>query len=112
MDVSTRNGAVAATAVFTALQVAATGLCVYLQSSRAAGYLRFYAVIPFGIYGGFSIQMSFKKRYGPDGATSRLGPVWVSQGIHGLVVCQCPRAHASWTWNASVRKRRCVDERN
>ncbi|GJN66229.1 hypothetical protein PLICBS_000245 [Purpureocillium lilacinum] len=85
MDVSTRNGAVAATAVFTALQVAATGLCVYLKSSRAAGYLRFYAVIPFGIYGGFSIQMSFKKRYGPDGATSRIGPVWVSQGIHGLV---------------------------
>ncbi|UNI16983.1 hypothetical protein JDV02_003365 [Purpureocillium takamizusanense] len=84
MDVSTRNGAVAATAVFTALQIAATGWCLWLKSSRAAGYLRFLAILPFALYGGFSIQMSFKQRYGPNGATSRLGPVWLSQGIHGL----------------------------
>ncbi|KAJ6445097.1 glycerol-3-phosphate dehydrogenase [Purpureocillium lavendulum] len=85
MDVSTRNGAVAATSVFTALQLGVSAYCAYLRSSRAAGYMRFYAVIPFGFYGGFSIQMSFKQRYQPDGAVSKLGPVWVSQGIHGLL---------------------------
>jgi hypothetical protein len=86
MDSSASIGSLTGSAVFSTGVIIAIIVAASRRTTEGAAWFRFWSLVPHGIYGGFAIQVSFHKRYDENGVQSKLGPIFVSQGIHGITV--------------------------
>jgi hypothetical protein len=84
MDKVAAIGSLTSATAFSAGIAIAIGYSIRYRNAEAAPWCRFWSLIPHGIYGGFAIQAAFHTRYDGSGRQSKLGPIFVSQGIHGI----------------------------
>ncbi|KAK5988535.1 hypothetical protein PT974_10018 [Cladobotryum mycophilum] len=84
MDEHTFNSAIIAFWIFGIPLPFITLITIFKASISPFTALRLMGTIPYGIYGGLSIQL-FHRHYNADGdLLSKSGPVWISQGIHAV----------------------------
>lgn len=86
MDKTATIGSLTSAAIFSTGVVIAIANSIRIKTAEGAPWWRFWSLIPHGIYGGFAIQAAFHTRYDSNGVQSKLGPIFVSQSIHGMAV--------------------------
>ncbi|OAQ68724.1 hypothetical protein VFPPC_04925 [Pochonia chlamydosporia 170] len=84
MDKTATIGSLTSAAIFSTGVVIAIANSIRIKTAEGAPWWRFWSLIPHGIYGGFAIQAAFHTRYDSNGMQSKLGPIFVSQSIHGM----------------------------
>lgn len=95
MQSKTEQTVLVADSIFAGICIFLTGVSILLRTAHGADILRFWSVIPFGIYGGTAIQDAFKHGYGDQSDIPGAKAMRLSEAIHGIVVSTLPNA----CWN-------------